>query len=196
MPESTEASTSLTTRTSTNRSRSPGIVRAGAALRTRRVCPLLATRNASSTASSGTSSWATSRSAPSIRDAAARTIAGVHALLAPGVTTIVFSPRASSVIAASPVGSVRVHVQAGQVDAGRGDGARRGPPIVIVSNRADERRRGPEARQRDRLVRPLAADRPARAAPEHRLAARRQLVDVEEQVDVDAADNECTHGTR
>ena len=42
----------------------------------------------------------------------------------------------------------------------------------------------------------LAADRPARAAPEHGLTAGRQLVDVEEQVDVDAADDAGTHGTR
>ena len=95
-----------------------------------------------------------------------------------------------------PGRSVRIHVETGQVDAGRCDGARRGPPIVVVPHRADQRRRGPEARQRDRLVGALAADRPARAAPEHRLAACRQLVDVEEQVDVDAADDECTHGTR
>ena len=131
-----------------------------------------------------------------MRGDAARTTAGVHAPLAPGVTD-------DRVLAACIEGdrgesrrSLRVHVETGQVDAGRCDGARCRPPIVIVSHRADERRRGPEARQRDRLVRALATDRPARAAPEHGLAAGRQLVNVEEQVDVDAADDAGTRGTR
>ena len=147
MPESTDASTSFTTRTSTNRSRSPGIVRAGAALRTRRVRPLLAAERFVDRFERDLELGEEQVGGLDARHRGADDDGRARAV----------GPRRHDdrVLAACIEGDCResrrslwVHVEAGQVDAGRCDRGRRDPPIVVVPHRADKRRRGPESRAR------------------------------------------------
>jgi hypothetical protein len=86
---------------STAASSSAGTGRAGAALSTTRVPAARATCAAAFTTSTGTSSWHSSTSAASIA-ARSASVRLTNAPFAPGVTTIAFSPAASTMITATP----------------------------------------------------------------------------------------------
>ena len=101
-----------------------------------------------------------------------------------------FSPASSTRMRATPVAS------SGDGDKTGGRHARldqRGPRLLtepVAADRADERRRRPEARCGDRLVSPLAAVMSLEDAAGRRLAGRRQAHAADDEVDVDRPDDE------
>src|ERR671910_2676611 len=101
-PASWASSTRLGTSTSTSATSSSGRSRTGAGLSTT-VPP--AARAAAATASSGTSSWSRVTVAAPRAASAWPTSSGVRRALAPGLTTIWFSPSSLTVMRAMPLGT-------------------------------------------------------------------------------------------
>ena len=184
------ASDSLTTRGSHSASTASSTGRYGARLTTARQPTSAAVRIAASKAATGISACVTrTPEAARRRRTASSTDAGSSRALAPGATTIEFSPCASTKTNASPVrASVGNHL--GGVDPGLGERGGERVPVGVVAHPGDQGGARPEQARRDRLVAALAAGAHRRLASEDGLARRRQCLDPADVVAVDRPDHQ------
>ena len=110
------------------------------------------------------------------------------AALAPGDSTIVFSPFSSTVMMATPV-VPRRRVDAGEIDAGRGELAEGDFADVVIADRADEVNLRAGSSRRERLVGALAAGDQRIVGAAHRLARMRRARHPADEVDIDRAED-------